>query len=78
MPRQAQPESVPEAFCSRDIPGENQPSPERRALIERPEYLSKYLLPFSKDKKSLIINCLCLAFPLPLGIPGLNDNWDME
>lgn len=50
MPRQAQPESVPEAFCSRDIPGENQPSPERRALIERPEYLSKYLLPFSKDK----------------------------
>lgn len=36
MPTQAQPESVPEAFCSRDIPEENQPSPERCALIERP------------------------------------------
>lgn len=36
MPSQAQPESVPEAFCSRDIPEENQRSPEGCALIERP------------------------------------------
>lgn len=37
MPRQAQPESVPDAFCSRDIPEENQRRPERCALIERPD-----------------------------------------
>lgn len=36
MPTQAQPESVPEAFCSRDIPEKNQRRPERCALIERP------------------------------------------
>lgn len=36
MPRQAQPESVPDAFCSHDIPEENQRRPERCALIERP------------------------------------------